>query len=144
LNYDSLAVGIRQQVAISLPPDCTVAVISKGDPELLDLDGRRAWHLPQCHDNVYAGHHPADSREAIDQLERLRTRGADYLLIPAPSFWWLDFYTEFRAHLENRYRCLSSDQVCRIYSLATSEGNLRPAPPELDGNRSGGTATPAP
>jgi len=118
----SLPGTIRRRVNTSLPLDCSVAVISKGDSELLNLDGRRAWHLPQTLDGVYAGHHPADSQEAIEHLERLRSRGADYLLIPETSYWWLDHYAGFRDHLEGRYRCIWTDASCRIYSLRESHG----------------------
>src|SRR4029453_4504637 len=36
-----------------------VAVISRGDHELLAFDRRHGWHFPQTADGVYAGHHPA-------------------------------------------------------------------------------------
>ena len=120
LEGSALPSNIRRRVNASLPLDCTVAVISKGDSELLNLDGRQGWHFPQTQDNVYAGHHPADSREAIEHLESLRSRGADYLLIPETSFWWLDFYAEFRDHLEGRYRCIWSDANCRVFMLRES------------------------
>ena len=33
---------------------------------------------------------PLDSDDAINRLEAIRTRGAQYLLLPATAFWWLD------------------------------------------------------
>ena len=42
-----------------MPADATVLVASKGDAELLKLDGRTAWHFPQTLEGVYAGAHPA-------------------------------------------------------------------------------------
>jgi hypothetical protein len=94
--------------------------VSKGDDELLNLHERTAWHLPRGNDGFYTGHHPADSDEAIGQVEMLRASGADYLLIPETSFWWLDYYAEFRDYLEGRYRCIWSDANCRVFILRES------------------------
>lgn len=37
-------------------------------------------------------------------LEDLRTAGAQFLVVPATSLWWLDFYDAFRIHLHRFYR----------------------------------------
>jgi hypothetical protein len=105
-----------------VPSSATVAVISKGDSRLLNLPGRRAWHFPQDESGSYAGHHPADSEEAIAHLESLRARGLDYLLIPETSLWWLDHYTGFREHLDARYRRLPTEPICAIYQLLARDG----------------------
>jgi hypothetical protein len=118
--YQALLAGVRKVVDATLPPSCTVAVISKGDDEFLSLGVRTGWHLPSDPDGRYAGYHPADSRQAVQCLEDLRVRGAGFLLIPEPSFWWLDYYSGLRTHLDNRYLCIWSDATCRIYSLLGS------------------------
>ena len=79
---------IRDVVRCAVPRDATVLVISKGDDDLLRLDGRVCGHFPQTDSGVYAGYHPADAAEAIRHLEALKTKGAEYLLVPATSFWW--------------------------------------------------------
>ena len=38
-----------------------MAVISKGDEALLNLDGRKAWHFPQDEQGSYLGYHPPDA-----------------------------------------------------------------------------------
>lgn len=117
-NYQQLGSRIRDAVREALPPGSTVIVVSKGDDGLLPVDGCRAWHFPQTEDGIYAGHYPADGAEAIDHLEALRARGAEFLLFPATSVWWLDHYTELTAHLEHRYRrVVQQDDTCLIYSL---------------------------
>ena len=83
-----------------LPGGASVLVVSRGDEEVVALPGVRAGHFPQSADGAYAGHHPADSADAIDQLEELRRGGAEYLLVPATSGWWLEHYGELAAHLE--------------------------------------------
>lgn len=102
-DYKGLIERVRRAVRQSVPVGATVAVVSKGDPELLQLEGRRGWHFPQDSRGNYAGFHPADSPTAIANLEEMRARGAEYLLIPQTALWWLEHYREFREHLESRY-----------------------------------------
>lgn len=100
---------IQQMLIEVVPPEAKVLVISKGDDELLNAHCGQASHFPQTDDGRYAGYHPGDSGEAIRHLERLRQDGADFLLIPVTSLWWLEFYREFAAHLQ-RYRLVSERQ----------------------------------
>jgi hypothetical protein len=119
LAYEQLRQRVHAEVGRSVPPGATVLVVSRGDGALLDLGaGRRGWHFPQTVHGTYAGHHPVDSRAAIDQVEALRQQGAGFLLFPETALWWLDHYTEFREHLDRHYRIVAeSAAVCRIYAL---------------------------
>jgi GT2 family glycosyltransferase len=117
-KYRDTVERIRATVLGLIPPGSNVLVVSKGDEELLELDGRIGAHFPQVDGGVYAGHYPADSAGAIEQLERLRTSGASFLLFPGPAFWWFDYYDGFRTHLESRYHCVCQNQDCVIYDLA--------------------------
>jgi hypothetical protein len=117
LDYPRLVRQIREVAKAVLPPEATVAVVSKGDEELLELgDSRRGWHFPQNENGVYAGYYPADSAEAIFHLEKLRSKGADFLLLPETAFWWLERYRDFEQHLDARYRRIWSEK-CIIYQL---------------------------
>jgi glycosyltransferase involved in cell wall biosynthesis len=119
LHGRKVARAARAFAESSLPAGSTVLMISRGDQELVELTDRVGWHVPQTEDGTYAGHHPDDSDAAIRQLERLRERGADYLLIPATSSWWLDHYEGFRRHLEQRYVRWSPDpEACVVFALA--------------------------
>ena len=116
--YWDLVQTIRSTAEESLPEDSIVLVVSKGDYDLVRLNGRRAWHFPQTADGSYAGFHPADSAAAIAHLEELRAKGAEYLLLPRTSFWWLDHYSGLRRYLEERYHALPlSGDACLIYAL---------------------------
>jgi GT2 family glycosyltransferase len=123
LGYRKLVKEIRDAVEASVPADSTVLVISRGDDHLLELGRRAAWHFPQDERGTYSGHHPPDSSAAIEQLEALRGRGADYLLVPATAGWWLEHYTEFATHLGDHYAELTgSHESCRLFSLHALEG----------------------
>jgi GT2 family glycosyltransferase len=117
-RYRELIERVRQQVADAVPPNATVLVVSRGDEELVRLGRRRAWHFPRSDDGSYAGHHPADSREAIARIEEQRAAGAEYIVFPATGSWWLDHYEGLRQHLERHYKCRHSDpETCFVFDL---------------------------
>jgi hypothetical protein len=121
-EYQQLIQRIRLVVGNTVAPGSTVIVVSKGDDELLKLDGRQAWHFPQTVDGTYAGYYPANSAEAISHLEALRAKGGEYLLFPNTSVWWLDYYSEFRQHLEDHYcMVLRQEDACTIFALRDLE-----------------------
>ncbi|MFL5241592.1 MAG: sulfotransferase family protein [Gemmataceae bacterium] len=113
---------IQEIVDASLPHDARVVVVSKGDEELVLLNGRQAWHFPQDENGDYAGHHPGDSAEAIAQLEALRAKGGDYLLLPSTAFWWLDYYGGLCCHLDTHYRRVWDNEHCIVYQLSQGNG----------------------
>lgn len=121
-NYPELLGGVSDIVASVAPRGATVLVVSKGDPELLRLSGRRGWHFPRGEGGQWAGYHPSDSRAAIEHLEAQRAEGADYLLLPAAAFWWLEYYAEFAAHLDARYHRVWEDDRCIVYRLSDANG----------------------
>jgi hypothetical protein len=94
-----------------------VLVVSRGDEQFVRLEGRRGWHFPRHPDGRWGGFHPADSQAAIDHLEELRSKGAQYLVFPETALWWLDFYGDFAEHLVNRYRVLEKSENCVIYDI---------------------------
>jgi GT2 family glycosyltransferase len=124
LGYRHLTERVREAVEEHVPSGATVLVVSRGDRELIRLGDRRGDHFPQDGDGRYAGYHPADSAEAIAALERLREKGAQFLVVPPPSAWWLDHYDGFARHLE-RYPLLTA-RDCEIYDL---NGSVSPGTP---------------
>ena len=118
VEYDELIGAIRGVVHRVVPSDATVLVVSRGDDELLALGPRRAMHFPQDEDGRYAGYHPADSDEAIALLEKTRAGGADFLLFPSITFWWLDYYDGFKQYIEHRYRLVEAGEHCWIAALS--------------------------
>ncbi len=128
-DYFGLVDQVTSMVTAVVPPSKTVLVVSKGDENLLRLGSRTGWHFPRTDDGRYAGHYPADSDEAVRQLEALRERGASYVVFPATSLWWLDHYPELSRHLQDRYTCLVRDEdTCAIYDLTQAPAAEAGAP----------------
>lgn len=110
------------------PPDAVVAVVSKGDPRLLELEQRSGVHFPAEADGRYAGHYPKTSEEALAQLEAQRGAGAQFLCIPATALWWLDHYQGFAAWLNAHCRVAVREvETCIVYDLSTSPIDQAPS-----------------
>jgi hypothetical protein len=130
VRYQRLVQRIRQVVEETVPARERLIVVSKGDEDLVRLNGRRAWHFPQAKDGVYAGYYPGSSADAITHLEALRERGASYFLLPGTALWWLETYPEFRDHLESQYNLVFDEgETCLIWcaksrvTQSSSRGN---------------------
>jgi hypothetical protein len=117
-GYSSLVEEVRHLIRQTIPSDAEIAIISKGDEALVELNGHRLRHFPGDGNGDYAGYYPGDSRAAIAELEATRERGVRYLVIPKPAFWWLGFYVDFAQHLRARYALLHTSSNCLIYDLA--------------------------
>jgi hypothetical protein len=115
-HYRRVVQRIRQVVDQVLPVGSAIAVISRGDDDLVEFHDRRGLHFPQDAQGRYAGYHPRDSAEALTELSRI-AGDADFLLIPAPAFWWLKEYREFGEHLYRNGSAIHEDDTCVIFTL---------------------------
>jgi hypothetical protein len=120
-------------VVATVPAGATVAVVSKGNDNLLAFPGRKGWHFPQQQDRRYLGYNP-EKDQAIAHLEALRAKGGEYLVFPETAFWWLEYYQEFKQHLDSHYQRVHDDRHCIIYRLAERKSaSENPAPETGEG-----------
>jgi hypothetical protein len=118
-RYDRMIERIRDTVRSTIPAQATLIIVSHGDDNLLNMDGREAWHFPQGPGGVYAGFYPADGAGVVAHLEDLRAKGASHFLLPSTELWWLKHYALLKDHLERHYRTLvRQDDTCVIFALA--------------------------
>jgi GT2 family glycosyltransferase len=117
--YQRLTQRIREIVADALPAGATVLVVSKGDEELLRIEGHSARHFPATDDGSWAGHHPTDSDEAVATLEAMRAAGGEFIVFPSTGMWWLEHYPGLTEHLEQRYEAIVREEdTCVIFALS--------------------------
>jgi len=103
------------------PAEAVVAVVSKGDPRLIDFGERSGRHFPADADGRYAGYYPRTSEEAIARLEAARAEGAEYFCLPATALWWLEHYAGLAAWLGVHCRALAEQRdTCILYDLLRS------------------------
>jgi len=122
LGYRRTVRDVRDAVARAVPEDAAVAVVSRGDDALLDLGLRTGWHFPAASDGTYLGYHPASGEEALAWLHDARARGADYIVVPDTSRWWLTRYASFGAFLAGCERIGDESAPCSIYRLPAVSG----------------------
>ena len=116
--YGDLVARVRELTVGLTMPGATVAVVGKGDPALLDLAGRTGWHFPRQPDGTYLGYYPRDDAAAVTLLEEARLAGADYVVFPSTSLWWLDHYRGLHQHLQEHHSVVVHDPAtCAIFGL---------------------------
>jgi GT2 family glycosyltransferase len=130
-EYRRLKRRLRRFVAGALPDGGCVAVVSRGDEDLLELPGCHAVHFPRQPGGAYTGFYPRDGEAAVAHLEWVRAEGADYLLFPETSLWWLEKFPRLAAHVEQRYpRAAAEEGVGVLYRLRPRAGREGDAWPE--------------
>src|SRR5262249_46247807 len=83
---------------------------------------------PQNDDGTYTGFHPKDSAAALQELQRSRARGAEFLLFPATAFWWLEHYKDFAAQLAADCRVVVRDEkTCILFALQEKPAPVAPS-----------------
>jgi 4-amino-4-deoxy-L-arabinose transferase-like glycosyltransferase len=97
-------------------PDALIVAADMGDPTIFYYAQRKGWHFPES-DGIYDGT-PDDSEQAIENLERLRRRGATHFVFTRNTFWWLQSYPEFAQHLAENATLIDATPQFRIYKLA--------------------------
>jgi GT2 family glycosyltransferase len=117
-GYDEYRLRLRAKMREALPAASLALIVSRGDDELLDVPGVLTRHFPYGLDGGYSGYCPADGSEAVAALRTAHADGAEYLVLPSQSSWWLSFYPELHEHLTTTARPVFDDQeLARIYSL---------------------------
>ena len=86
-----------------------------GDPTIFYYAQRRGWHFLE-NDAIYNGI-PDNSQQAINDLERLRRRGATHFVFTKNTFWWLRSYPEFAQYLVQNATLVDATQEFKIYKL---------------------------
>jgi 4-amino-4-deoxy-L-arabinose transferase-like glycosyltransferase len=98
-------------------PEALIVAADMGDPTIFYYAQRKGWHFLE-NDAIYNGN-PDDSRQAIQNIERLRRRGATYFVFTRNTFWWVQSYPEFVEHLAADAKLIEATPEFRIYELET-------------------------
>jgi GT2 family glycosyltransferase/2-polyprenyl-3-methyl-5-hydroxy-6-metoxy-1,4-benzoquinol methylase len=124
-DYQQTIRRVQEAVRRHLPRTAIVLVISRGDDALVSLYGRTGWHFPRRDDGVWAGEYPATSTSAVAQLESQRAQGAEFLIVPKPALWWLEFYAQLKRYLDHRYRVVHREPACVMYDIRQPQPVVR-------------------
>lgn len=101
--------NVKHLLKSTLPPESTL-VLADEDQLGAALQFRQVYPFTE-HEGRYWGP-PANDEAALQELNRLRERGADYFAIAFPSFWIIEQFPQFAAHLRQEFACrLEGDDV---------------------------------
>jgi len=120
LSYLDLKSTLRGSVRQHVPRHAVLAVVSKGDEDLLQLHEGSACHFPADPSGKYAGYYPEDSVAAIREVKTLQAEEGHFLLFPRTAFWWLEHYSELNRYLHQECRLTHSDEFCRIFEIPSA------------------------
>jgi 4-amino-4-deoxy-L-arabinose transferase-like glycosyltransferase len=118
--YQSSAAQLRHagfELQRMTAPDALIVAADMGDPTIFYYAERKGWHFLE--ENAIYNGNPDDSEQAIENLERLHRRGATHFVFTRNTFWWLQSYPEFVAHLTNNAKVIEATPEFRIYELIT-------------------------
>ena len=110
---------VRAAVRAVVPAGARVAVISRGDERSCQFDHCAGRHFPQSADGGYAGHYPKDGEAAARSLGIAANQGAQFLVVPAPSSWWLTHYVPLGRWLESKR--VWRTESCAIFELTATD-----------------------
>ena len=113
---DDFSNGVRELTVESLPREASVAVVNDPGQMRLQLAVRQVISFPVMAD-LPGSPLTESARTAIVQLEVLRARGAEFLLISQAAFPWLKRLAPFKRHLEERYRLAVDGDAYLLFSL---------------------------
>jgi 4-amino-4-deoxy-L-arabinose transferase-like glycosyltransferase len=115
--YDPWATPLRKaghKIDRIAPVDALAVFVVDGDSSGIYYSRRKGWHA--FDDSDWGS--PLDSEQAIMELEKLRKRGAGYLVFTRYTAWWLDYYKDFGSYLDSRYRRVQDTEEYVIFDLA--------------------------
>jgi hypothetical protein len=115
--------GTRERRLLEEARQILIDWIAVETPFVLIDDEQIRSQLPHRHcfpflekEGTYWGP-PAEDETAIGELERLKARGAKYVAIVSSSFWWLERYPKFAAHLKDKHSLVEEDESLIAYAL---------------------------
>ena len=115
-RYRQLVERIRRVAEDAIPPGARVAVVSRGDNDLLSLGTVDAEHFPGDDNGAWLGWYPANGEQATALLESAVERRVEYLLVPQTAVWWLSKYPELAEKLERDWHQVVRDEgTCVVY-----------------------------
>jgi len=124
--------ALRQEIAAAVGQGGRFLLLDEEQLALRDaVPGRSGLPFP-AREGRYWGP-PADGEAAVRELERLRERGAEFMVVAWPAFWWLNHYRALREHLDRRYPRLVNSERAAIFDLRSCSARTGRA-----GTRSGG------
>jgi hypothetical protein len=112
---DRLKMAKRELLAL-IPPGETFILVDQEQWETVGDFSDHSVHPFLERDGQYWGP-PPDDQTAIQELERMRKTGANFIVFGWPAFWWLDHYGGLHDYLSSKCRCILQNSRLIAYDL---------------------------
>jgi hypothetical protein len=103
------------ELSYVVPAKSQLIVVDEGELGEDFPTGRHAIPFME-RDGQYWGR-PSDDNVALEEIERLRQKGATYIAFAWPAHWWLQYYTTLSEHLRSKYHCILQNQRLVVFDL---------------------------
>jgi 4-amino-4-deoxy-L-arabinose transferase-like glycosyltransferase len=116
--YEASAAQLRDagfELKRVTPPDALIVAADMGDPTIFYYADRKGWHFLE-NNAIYNGN-PDDSKQAIENVERLKRGGATHFVFTRNTFWWSQSYPEFVGDLSKQATLIEATPEFRVYKL---------------------------
>jgi len=121
LRWGERAAELKKEIAAVVPLGGRFILVDDGS--LADNSGNATEVVPGRHashffirDGAYLGN-PADDATAIAELQRLRANGAQFIVFPWFTFWWLDYYARFAKYLRETFPSAVANDRLIVFDL---------------------------
>jgi len=98
-----------------LPEDAVLILVDNAEFGARWLHDRSKFAFTEL-DGKYNGP-PSSNDMALTEFQRLRDRGAQFLVLGWPAFWWKDYYGEFFTHLTQTYNCIAENNQIQVFDI---------------------------
>ena len=104
-----------QEIARLIPPEEAYILVDDGQWQGEAIASAPAIPFLEK-DGQYWGA-PADDATAIQELERLQSKGVQFIVFGWSAFWWFDYYSELERYLRSHCRCVLKNTRLVVYGL---------------------------
>lgn len=115
---------MTQEVASVVPQGAAYVFVDGEQIGGLPLTNRRSFPFTE-HEGMYWGP-PTEDDAAVQELEKIRRQGAQFLVVAWPAFWWLDYYAGFHRYVQSAFDCAFQNERLVIFDLRRSPSRNAP------------------
>jgi FkbM family methyltransferase len=116
-NYYAHAIHLAEQELASVTPTDAVLIVADLDESGFGSAIAGRARLPFIEEQGRYFGPPATDTHALEELAKLRGRGATHFVLMWPAFWFVDVYPRLEQHLRDVHRCVFESERMRVFEL---------------------------
>ena len=115
-EFRSKVEGAIEEIKNIIPVGSSFILVDEDQWETNDfVEGRKRFHFIGKNGGYYGV--PADGISALNELEKLKAAGAEYIVFTWSAFWWLEHYSRLTEYLRSNCTSLLNNEDLVIFQL---------------------------